>query len=102
MTNIPTSWAVKRLSGALGAEIRGPDISNVTDADIDALKALLHEPERNLVKVYCYCKMQGRSSVAVDAVGVQHWAGGAQIQLLPGVKMARNNFTFMCVVFTLP
>ena len=43
MTNIPTSWAVKRLSGALGAEIRGPDISNVTDADIDALKALLHE-----------------------------------------------------------
>ena len=43
MTNTPTSWAVKRLSGALGAEIRGPDISNVTDADIDALKALLHE-----------------------------------------------------------
>ena len=43
MTNIPTSWAVKRLSGVLGAEIRGPDISNVTDADIDALKALLHE-----------------------------------------------------------
>ena len=43
MTNTPTAWAVKRLSGALGAEIRGPDISNVTDADIDALKALLHE-----------------------------------------------------------
>lgn len=43
MANIPSSWEVTRLSGALGAEIRGPDISNPTDSDIEAIKALLHQ-----------------------------------------------------------
>ena len=43
MTAIPENWEVRRLAGALGAEISGPDISNPSDADIECLKALLHE-----------------------------------------------------------
>ncbi|MFT7221706.1 MAG: taurine dioxygenase, partial [Candidatus Azotimanducaceae bacterium] len=43
MSDIPTHWEVTRLAGALGAEIRGPDISRVTEADIKAIKALLIE-----------------------------------------------------------
>ncbi len=43
MSNIPAHWQVTRLAGALGAEIRGPDISNPTDDDIAAIKSLLLE-----------------------------------------------------------
>lgn len=43
MTDIPKNWEVTRLAGALGAEIRGPDISNPSEADIEAIKALLLE-----------------------------------------------------------
>ena len=43
MTYIPKSWNVTRLAGALGAEIQGPDISNPSPTDIDAIKTLLHE-----------------------------------------------------------
>lgn len=43
MANIPSDWSVKRLAGALGAEIRGPDISQASDDDIAAIKALLLE-----------------------------------------------------------
>ncbi len=42
-TQIPEGWSVTRLAGALGAEIRGLDISNPSAADIAALKALLLE-----------------------------------------------------------
>lgn len=43
MSNIPSDWKVTRLAGALGAEVRGPDISNSGEADIEAIKALLLE-----------------------------------------------------------
>ncbi len=38
-----TTWQVKRLSGSLGAEITGIDLSAFTDGDIDQVKALLLE-----------------------------------------------------------
>lgn len=38
---IPESWEVKRLAGALGAEVFGPDLGNTTPSDIDAIKQLL-------------------------------------------------------------
>lgn len=41
--NIPDSWAVTRLAGALGAEITGPDVSDPSPEDITLLKALLLE-----------------------------------------------------------
>ena len=40
---VPSSWEVTRLAGALGAEIRGPDVSNPTDEDLAAIRALLLE-----------------------------------------------------------
>ena len=43
ITNVPNDWSVTRLAGAIGAEIRGPDVSNPTDTDIAAIKALLLE-----------------------------------------------------------
>lgn len=43
MTTLPKEWQIKKLAGALGAEITGPDISNVNEQDIDALEALLIE-----------------------------------------------------------
>ena len=43
MTNLPSGWNVTRLAGALGAEIRGPDISDVSADDVAAIKALLLE-----------------------------------------------------------
>ena len=43
MANLPAGWDVSRLAGALGAEVRGPDVSNTTDADIEAIKSLLNE-----------------------------------------------------------
>lgn len=43
MITIPKSWEVTRLAGALGAEIRGPDISKATSKDIEAIEALLQE-----------------------------------------------------------
>lgn len=43
MTDIPSSWEVRRLAGALGAEVRGPNISNPGDEDFAGIKALLLE-----------------------------------------------------------
>jgi taurine dioxygenase len=40
---IPATWTVKRLAGALGAEISGVDIRNATENDINALRQLLLE-----------------------------------------------------------
>lgn len=40
-TSIPEGWQVKRLAGALGAEVRGFRIADVTQADIQAVKSLL-------------------------------------------------------------
>jgi taurine dioxygenase len=42
-SSIPDSWHVKRLSGALGAEVRGLDLAATTVADIDIIKSLLLE-----------------------------------------------------------
>lgn len=41
--SIPAHWNVRRLAGALGAEIKGPDISRPDPEAIAALKALLRE-----------------------------------------------------------
>lgn len=40
---IPSTWTVRRLAGALGAEITGIDVSNVSSEDISAIRALLEE-----------------------------------------------------------
>lgn len=40
---VPPNWSVTRLAGALGAEVRGIDISKATTADIDTIKQLLLE-----------------------------------------------------------
>lgn len=40
---IPAGWQVKRLAGALGAEVRGPDLNQVAKADIPGIKQLLLE-----------------------------------------------------------
>jgi taurine dioxygenase len=42
-SSIPDNWHVKRLSGALGAEVTGLDLAAATAADIDAIKSLLLE-----------------------------------------------------------
>ena len=41
MSNIPDHWEIRRLAGALGAEVYGPDISNPKLEDIAALKSIL-------------------------------------------------------------
>jgi taurine dioxygenase len=41
MSSIPDHWEVRRLAGALGAEVKGPDISNTSPEDIDAIKSIL-------------------------------------------------------------
>lgn len=38
---VPEAWQVKRLAGALGAEVRGLNIAEVSDDDIAAIKQLL-------------------------------------------------------------
>ena len=43
MTTTPKSWSVTGLAGALGAEIRGLQITSASADDIDAIKALLLE-----------------------------------------------------------
>ena len=43
MSNIPDHWEVRRLAGALGAEVHGPDIGNVSPEDIEAIKSILLE-----------------------------------------------------------
>ncbi|MFT4719400.1 MAG: taurine dioxygenase [Candidatus Azotimanducaceae bacterium] len=42
-SSIPDSWHVKRLSGALGAEVTGLDLAVTTAADIATIKSLLLE-----------------------------------------------------------
>ena len=42
-TIIPADWQIKRLSGSLGASVTGPNISHVSEHDLDAIKALLTE-----------------------------------------------------------
>lgn len=41
--NVVQDWEVKKLAGALGAEVRGADLSNVSAADVGAVKSLLLE-----------------------------------------------------------
>ena len=43
MASTHEHWQVQRLAPALGAEVRGADLAGATDADIDAVKALLLE-----------------------------------------------------------
>ncbi|MBT6571254.1 MAG: taurine dioxygenase, partial [Gammaproteobacteria bacterium] len=43
MSDIPDHWQVRRLAGALGAEVHGPDISNASPEDIEAIKSILLE-----------------------------------------------------------
>ncbi len=43
MSDIPDHWQVRRLAGALGAEVHGPDISNASAEDIEAIKSILLE-----------------------------------------------------------
>ena len=40
-TIIPADWQIKRLSGSLGASVTGPNISHVSEQDLDAIKTLL-------------------------------------------------------------
>ncbi|HKI74569.1 MAG TPA: TauD/TfdA family dioxygenase [Pseudomonadales bacterium] len=40
-TSIPDGWQVKRLAGALGAEVHCPKLADMSDADITAIKGLL-------------------------------------------------------------
>lgn len=40
---LPEGWNVRRLAGAIGAEVRGPEIGRVTPADVNAIKRLLLE-----------------------------------------------------------
>lgn len=40
---IPSSWSVRRLAGALGAEVTGLDIRQVTASDVSAIRDLLRE-----------------------------------------------------------
>ena len=40
---IPAGWQVKRLAGALGAEVRGLDLTQVASADIPGIRQLLLE-----------------------------------------------------------
>jgi taurine dioxygenase len=41
MIELPGGWHVKKLAGALGAEIRGPDVARVSASDVEILKELL-------------------------------------------------------------
>ena len=43
MSSTPDHWEVRRLAGALGAEVHGPDIGNVSPEDIEAIKSILLE-----------------------------------------------------------
>tara|TARA_B110000503_G_scaffold43588_1_gene71268 strand:- start:1411 stop:2304 length:894 start_codon:yes stop_codon:yes gene_type:complete len=43
MNNIPKHWEVRKLAGALGAEVYGPDISHTSPGDIEAIKSILLE-----------------------------------------------------------
>ncbi len=43
MSEIPANWKVKRLAGALGAEVFGPVLAEATESDVEAIKALLLE-----------------------------------------------------------
>ena len=38
-----TDWQIKRLAGALGAEVSGTDLTTTTASDIERIKALLLE-----------------------------------------------------------
>ena len=38
---VETSWAVTRLAGALGGEVRGGNLAHASPQDIDAIKQLL-------------------------------------------------------------
>ena len=42
-TIIPSDWQVTRLSGSLGAEVNGVDLSNADQLMVDQIRALLNE-----------------------------------------------------------
>ena len=76
---IPSSWEVTRLAGALGAEIRGLDISNPADGDLAAIKALLLEhlviflpdqaptPEAHIAFGRHFGRLEGHPNLPSDA-----------------------------------
>ncbi|RPG31756.1 MAG: taurine dioxygenase, partial [Gammaproteobacteria bacterium TMED92] len=41
--NMANQWQIKRLAGALGAEVSGTDLTTTTNSDIQDIKALLTE-----------------------------------------------------------
>lgn len=43
MSKIPADWKIKRLAGALGAEVYGPDLAKTDKEDVEAIKSLLLE-----------------------------------------------------------
>jgi taurine dioxygenase len=76
----PAQWQVTRLAPALGAEIRGVDLSVVTDDDVAAVRALLPE---HLVLFF------PAQRLTVD----QHVALGRRFGPLEGHPNLRNPFT---------
>jgi len=77
---IARNWRVTRLSGALGAEVRGVPLASPTRADIDAIEALLIE---NLVLFF------PDQSLTID----QHVAFGRWFGALEGHPHLKNPFT---------
>ena len=41
--SLPNHWAVTKLGGSLGAELKGPSIKNVTKKEVKVIKELLAE-----------------------------------------------------------
>ena len=41
--SLPNHWALTKLGGSLGAELKGPSIKNVTKKEVKVIKELLAE-----------------------------------------------------------
>ena len=78
-TNIARDWQVNRLAGALGAEVSGVDLGNVSREDVEAIEALLLE---NLVLLFPKQKLTPE----------QHIAFGRQFGPLEGHPNLQNPF----------
>lgn len=78
--DVARDWRVSRLAGALGAEIRGIDLSRVTSADVDLIRSLLLD---HLVLFF------PGQSISVD----DHVAFGRHFGELEGHPHLENPFT---------